>query len=98
MKTQTETVIRRNIVDELRRSGWFVIYNMQMGFGQHKGLADLTCMRDGNVVFIEIKTEKGRQSPEQLKFQKDCESHGVRYKLARSIADVAEFLTFRPLF
>ena len=34
-KTQTETFIRRSVVDALRRAGWFVIYNMQMGFGQH---------------------------------------------------------------
>ena len=38
-KTQTETFIRRSVVDALRRAGWFVIYNMQMGFGQHRGLA-----------------------------------------------------------
>ena len=37
-KTQTETFIRRSVVDALRRAGWFVIYNMQMGFGQHRGL------------------------------------------------------------
>ena len=62
-KTQPETFIRKAVVDALRLAGWFVYYNMQMGFGQHKGLADLTAMKDGQVVFVEIKTETGRQSP-----------------------------------
>lgn len=97
-KTQTETFIRRSVVDALRLAGWFVIYNMQMGFGQHKGLADLTCMRNGQVVFVEIKTATGRQSPEQIQFQKDCEAHGVTYKLARGVNDVSELLNFKPLF
>lgn len=95
---QNETVIRRSIVDALRRSAWFVYYNMQMGIGQHKGLADLTAMRNGEVVFIEVKTEKGRQSPEQLQFQKDCESHGVKYMVARSVNDIADLLNTQPLF
>ena len=95
---QKETIIRNSIVSELRRSDWFVIYNMQMGFGQHKGLADLTCMRNGEVVFVEIKTETGKQSAEQVQFQKDCESHGVKYLLARSVSDVQEMLNYQSLF
>ena len=82
-KTQTETFIRRSVVDALRRAGWFVIYNMQMGFGQHRGLADLTCMKDG---------------PDQVQFQKDCEAHGVTYILARGVNDVTDLLNFKPLF
>lgn len=97
-KTQPETFIRKAVVDALRLAGWFVYYNMQMGFGQHKGLADLTAMKDGQVVFVEIKTATGRQSPDQVQFQKDCEAHGVTYILARSIQDVSSLLTFKPLF
>ena len=85
-KTQTETFIRRSVVDALRRAGWFVIYNMQMGFGQHRGLADLTCMKDGQVI------------PDQVQFQKDCEAHGVTYILARGVNDVTDLLNFKPLF
>jgi len=95
---QNETIIRKGIMAELRRAGWFVIYNMQMGFGQHKGLADLTCMRDGTVIFVECKTPEGKQSPEQIQFQKDTEAHGVRYILARSVYDVREMLNSEPLF
>lgn len=97
-KQQNETIIRRSIMNELRRAGWFVIYNMQMGIGQHKGLADLTCMRDGVVNFVECKTPEGKQSPEQVQFQKDCESHGITYILARSVHDVKDMLNSEPLF
>lgn len=97
-KTQTETFIRRSVVDALRRAGWFVIYNMQMGFGQHRGLADLTCMKAGRVIFVEIKTAVGKQSPDQVQFQKDCEAHGVTYILARGVNDVTDLLNFKPLF
>ncbi len=97
-KTQKESCIRRSITDALRRSGWFTIYNMQMGIGQYKGLADLTAMKDGQVIFIEVKTLTGRQSPEQIQFQKDCESHGVKYLLARSVDDVADLLNIKALF
>lgn len=95
---QTETIIRQSLVKELRRAGWFVIYNMQMGFGCHKGLADLTAMRDGKVIFIEVKTETGKQRPEQVQFEKDCTAHGVRYILARGVNDIKDMLNYESLF
>lgn len=98
MTMQNETVIRKSIMDELKKSGWFVIYFLQMGFGQYKGMSDLMCMRDGQVVFVECKTPEGKQSPEQVQFQKDCEAHGVRYILARSVYDVKDMLNYQPLF
>ena len=98
MTMQNETIIRKSIMDELKKSGWFVIYFLQMGFGQYKGMSDLMCMRDGQVVFVECKTETGKQSPEQVQFQKDCESRGVRYILARSVYDVKDLLNYQPLF
>jgi len=40
--------------------------------------------------WIECKTAKGRQSPEQKSFQDHVESLGHRYILARSVDDVRE--------
>lgn len=98
MTTQNETIIRKSIMDELKKSGWFVIYFLQMGFGQYKGMSDLLCMKDGQVIFVECKTPEGKQSPEQIQFQKDCEAHGVTYILARSVYDVKDMLNYQPLF
>ena len=97
MTMQKETYIRRSITDALRRAGWDVTYHLQ-GVGCRKGFPDLTAMKEGRTVYIEVKTETGRQSDYQKDFQKVCESHGCRYILARCVDDVAELLNFTALF
>jgi len=84
---QPETAIRSQIRDWLRWRGWFVILHVQ-GPLSHKGLADLSAVRGGETVYIEVKTPKGTQRPDQAVFQADVERHGARYILARSIEDV----------
>ena len=59
MKTQKETYIRRSITDALRLAGWAVFYIFQ-GLGSYKGISDLIAVRNGEVVFVEVKTETGR--------------------------------------
>ncbi len=97
MATQTETYIRRSITDALRLAGWAVFYIFQ-GLGSYKGISDLIAMKDGRTVYIEVKTETGRQSEHQKQFERICIEHGCRYILARSVNDVAELLTYKPLF
>lgn len=96
-KTQNETYIRRAITDALRHSGWAVFYIFQ-GLGSYKGISDLIAIRDGRTVFIEVKTQTGRQSDYQKDFQRVCQSHGVTYILARGVNDVTDLLNFKPLF
>jgi hypothetical protein len=43
-------------------------------------------------VWIELKSSTGKQSPEQKEFQKMVESEGHVYLLARSAAEVEEWL------
>lgn len=50
---------------------------MRMGFG---------------VIWLEIKSAKGKQSPEQMAFQRRMEELGHRYLVARSVEDVLAFL------
>lgn len=97
MKTQNETYIRRSITDALRLAGWDVTYHLQ-GVGCRRGFPDLTAMKDGETVYIEVKTETGRQSDYQKEFEQICKAHGCRYLLARSVDDVAELLNFKTLF
>ena len=42
--------------------------------------------------WLEVKAEKGRQSPLQKKFQALVEARGHRYRIVRSIEDVQEAL------
>jgi hypothetical protein len=56
----------------------------------HKnGVSDIICMlHDGPVIFLEVKTQYGRQSENQKQFQKDCEDMGQIYRIVKSIEDV----------
>jgi len=40
------------------------------------------------IVYLELKTPAGKQSPSQVKFEARCNAHGVDYRLARSLDDV----------
>lgn len=97
MKQQAETIIRKAITSELRKSGWAVFYIFQ-GLGSYKGISDLIAIKDGLTVYIEVKTETGRQSEYQKQFERIITDHGGKYYLARSTADIAELLNTKPLF
>ena len=52
------------------------------------GVADLflMCAAKGcNGLFIEMKTERGRQSEAQAKFEERCRRFGYRYAICRSV-------------
>ena len=97
-----EKTIENAIIDYLRLHKWFVfrIHNITQydhhkgiyrapGKGYVHGVADLCCIKDQKVVFVEVKTPRGKQSPQQKSFQSRLELEGVQYILARSIEDVA---------
>jgi hypothetical protein len=86
---QPETVIRRQIRDYLTTLGWLVVYHMQ-GPLSYKGFPDLTALREGRTVYIEVKTAKGKLSTHQRAFREACEGHGGQYVVARCIEDVAK--------
>ena len=94
---QRETIIRKAITDALKVSGWDVTYHLQ-GVGSRKGFPDLTAMKNGRTVYIEVKTETGKQSEHQKQFEKICKAHGCTYIVARSLKDVQDLLEFKVLF
>ena len=58
------------------------------------GWPDLTGFRrsDGRAVFIEVKTAKGKPSPEQLKFIELAKRSGALAGIARSVQDAIEIV------
>lgn len=56
-----------------------------------KGVADVFVLDDGVPVFVEVKSAKGTQSPEQKEFAALVEDNGGAYVLARSINDLQDF-------
>jgi hypothetical protein len=61
---------------------------MNKAMGVVAGVADMCYLKpEGQTCFIEWKTETGKQSPEQVKFQQLCLSLGHEYHIVRSEAE-----------
>ncbi len=84
-----ESDIRKLLQDYLRWHGWHVHYNLQ-GLGSYRGVSDLTCIKDGRVVWLEVKTPTGTHRDDQKKFQAEVEAAGGEYVLACCIEDLKE--------
>ena len=84
-----ERDISKQIVEALKYSNWMCIKNFQ-AFGSYKGLSDFTIIRDGEVIFLEIKRKTGKQSESQKTLERDLIEHGGRYRIARSLDDIED--------
>jgi len=82
-----ESDIQAVIKRYLQWNGWFVV-KIHQSLGSYKGIADLYALKDGQHVWIEVKTPKGRLSEHQEKFRREIVGHGGTYIVARSIDDV----------
>lgn len=56
----------------------------------NKGMADFLVTINGFTIWIEAKTDIGKQSPEQKEFQAKAEQNGAMYLLARTLEIVKE--------
>lgn len=53
--------------------------------GTLKGVSDLIVVLPNKTIFVELKTEIGKQSEFQIKFQKSIEALNQKYYLVRSL-------------
>lgn len=60
--------------------------------GMLPGAADLHICIDGRCHWLELKSEKGRQTEEQKAFELRCEMAGAPYALARSFEEARAIL------
>jgi len=58
-----------------------------VGMGVHPGFADLVLLCDGRVLFLELKSLKGRLSPAQEAFRDAVLAQGFGWALVRSLDD-----------
>lgn len=58
-----------------------------VGMGLHPGFADLTVLCAGRVLFLELKSLKGRLSPAQEAFRDTVIAQGFGWALVRSLED-----------
>jgi hypothetical protein len=56
------------------------------------GVSDLIILKpNSKTIFIEVKTETGKQSQVQIDFQKKVEDMGFKYYLVRSLKEFIEY-------
>ena len=79
-KVTPETAIKRSIKSYLNMKGYFFFHNLA-GLGCYPGIPDITAMKGGRVYFIEVKSEKGKQSDRQKDFQGHVEDEGLLHKI-----------------
>ena len=58
-----------------------------VGMGVHPGFADLMILCEGRVLFLELKSLKGRLSPSQEAFRDAVTAQGHGWSLVRSLDD-----------
>lgn len=62
------------------------------GMGLQKGRSDMVFYYNGKAYMIEMKTEKGTQKIDQIKWQSVVESQGFTYRIARSKDDFQKII------
>jgi type IV secretory pathway VirB9-like protein len=60
--------------------------------GGKRGIADLILIYDKRTIYLEIKTEKGKQSKEQKEFQEICKKNNQPYFVVRNVDEVAKIV------
>ena len=98
----TESTIQRNIKLYLTRQG-FEVFRINVGkfklndgrwfsTGAPVGFPDLFAIRDGKACFFEVKTPKGKASPEQLRFLQRMRDKGCVAEIVRSVEDAEKII------
>ena len=70
----------------------FVYISHHKNMGYTKGQSDLIVGKNGQFWALELKAQKGRQSPEQKQFQAMCEAEGLTYLLVNDYPSLENFI------
>jgi len=52
------------------------------------GLPDIFLIKDGQFIGIEVKRPKGKQSENQIIFERECKQNGGKYHVVTSLDDI----------
>lgn len=92
-KLTPETALKRDVKRYLTFKRYFC-FSILQGLGAYKGIPDIIACRNGQVLFIECKAPKGKQSPDQIEFEKRIKEAGSNYLL---IKDINELIAYEKL-
>ena len=94
-----ESELQRAIVQVLAYAGWLVIHipnqstrGRQRWSGLKPGAPDLVAVRHGRVVFLEVKTEKGKVSEKQSEVHDLLRLHGMEVRVVRDADDIMDLV------
>jgi hypothetical protein len=94
-----ESDVQRGIVQALSYAGWLVMHipnqstrGRQRWAGLMPGAPDLVAIRHGRVVFLEVKTERGRVSEKQTAAHALLRLHGMEVRVVRDANDIADLI------
>lgn len=101
--THAEARLQREVVHELRSHGWLVLsipneralgiadIKRMEAMGMTKGAPDLMAWDlQNNPWWFELKTPRGKRSPEQICFEHTAAELGIGYRVVRSVHDVQD--------
>ena len=88
----SEAALQRRIVSVLREGGWYCWKQESSGLA---GLPDLAAVKDGQVVFLEVKQPGGAISPSQKIAIDNLRSHGAVVGVVRSLDEAMSVIEGR---
>ena len=96
---RTESAVQRAIVQALSYAGWLVMHipnqstwGRQRWSGLMPGAPDLLAVKHGRVVFLEVKTEKGKVSEKQSEVHDLLRLHGMEVRIVRGLDDIIDLV------
>ena len=88
----SENDIKEQVKDYLSLTGWFH-FPLTAGMGSYPGSPDRIAIKDGRVLFLEIKKPVGwKHSDSQKQFMKDIREHDGEYYLIKCLEDLIEVI------
>jgi hypothetical protein len=60
--------------------------------GMMSGASDLVIVLPEKIVFVEVKTPTGKQSPKQMEFERKVSDLGYEYKIIRCVDEIITYL------
>jgi len=94
-----ESAVQRAIVQALSYAGWLVMHipnqstrGRQRWAGLLPGAPDLLAIKQGRVVFLEVKTEKGKVSEKQAEVHDLLRRQKAEVRVVRGVDDISDLL------
>ena len=76
-----------HVIKEIVNKSLSICLAGAINMGMRKGVSDIIVLMPKRVIFVELKSDIGKQRPEQIEFQKIVEGLGFEYYVIRSIEE-----------